>query len=105
MSATGDSTARAHPPPPPSTPSPSLLSFSPSVLEPALVQSGLGKAGFPPLHVTGSHLDGGRRRQRFRETDRGSENEGKEKEILIASRGIPSLSPAACDPGKQWATL
>lgn len=32
------------------------------------------------------------------ETDPGSENQRKGKEISIASRGIPSLLPAACDP-------
>lgn len=90
--------------------SPSLLSVSPSVLElalpPCLVQSGLGKAGPPrpplPPHVTGSHLDGGRRRQRFRETDRVTENERKEKAILIASRG-DSITPSL-NGSQSWET-
>lgn len=96
--------------PPPSSPPFSVPPFlSPSVLEPplppCLAQTGLGKAGFPLFKsLDNIWMVAGGERGLERQTE-GGKHQRKAKEILIASRGIPSLSPAARNPGKEWATL
>lgn len=108
LSATGESTATVLPPP--SSPPFSVPPFlSPSVLEPplppCLAQTGLGKAGFPLFKsLDNIWMVAGGERGLERQTE-GGKHQRKAKEILIASRGIPSLSPAARNPGKEWATL
>lgn len=94
----------------PSSPPFSVPPFlSPSVLEPplppCLAQTGLGKAGFPLFKsLDNIWMVAGGERGLERQTE-GGKHQRKAKEILIASRGIPSLSPAARNPGKEWATL
>lgn len=97
LSATGESTATVLPP--------SSPFLSPSVLEPplppCLAQTGLGKAGFPLFKsLDNIWMVAGGERGLERRTE-GSKHHRKAKEILIASRGIPSLSPAARKPEKS----
>lgn len=76
QSATGGSTAGAHPPPPPAPASFSLslshISFLPQpALPPSLAPSELGKAGFPPRMTFRWWQE---EKRGFKDTDRGSDN-------------------------------